>query len=722
MNYAPLIQECRQRLLNTPDTVCLERVRLVTEADARFNAEPMPVKRARTLAWFFERMSLDIETNPVFAGNLSSGPRRWMLLPEYGFAVPGQALIEDAQFAGFLDGEVVPFDLREYWRGRTVAGAGAGIGHLAVNLDRVLREGLAAIAVDAETLAAQGTATQRMYRSACAIACRAVIHWAERYAAAAQILAESMAPGIRRSALERVAAACRHVPAAPARDLFEALQTIVLVHLALHAEGQGYSVSPGRLDQVLAPYYAGAPETRDLLAAFLLKLNENALWGSHSKTQCITLGGADANGADQSNALTGLFLDACEFLRVNDPTLFLRWHDGLPRAIKEKAATLLGGGLSFPMLIGDCETTAALQTVGVSPDDAANYCVIGCNEVGVPGKLAWTSVALNEADLVRTAVLANPAAAGVNDLIAAMGSEMERRLRPELRAHRARLLQLAAQGPMPLSSALMDGCVSRGRDWLERTEYDWQNIRSAGFANAVNALAAVDTVVFREPHTTLAEVGQALTADFAGTEPLRERLQQAPKWGNNDDRADALAVAWMEARAEVLRRIEREDALPPLAMEMVVRSLHHLEGALVGATPDGRRAGTPLADSIGAVLGTASGGPTAILNSVCKAVPARYWAGGYNLNVTLPLASWGNPAMRDRLAAMIDVFFAHGGQELQINSLDPAVLREAITRPDAYGHLMVRIAGFNAFFVRLSRCEQEDILQRAVKACAAEPS
>jgi len=713
MNYAALIQECRRRLLATPDTVCLERARLVTEAYRRFDAEPVPIKRSRALAWFLERMSLDLDTNPVLAGNLSSGPRRWMLLPEYGFEVPCQAPVEDARFAGFLDGEVIPAELREFWRGRAVGGA-AGIGHLAVNLGRALREGLAAIAAEAETLSGQGTPEQRACRAAGAIACRAVIRWAGRYATAAEERAKTLTPGARRTALLRVAAACRHVPAAPARDLFEALQAIVLVHLALHAEGQGYSVSPGRLDLLLAPYYDGAPETRDLLAAFLLKLHENALWGSHSKTQCITLGGSDADGS--ANALTGLFLDACALVRVNDPPLFLRWHDRLPSAIKEKAAALLGGGLSFPMLIGDRETTAALAAIGLPSAVAADYCVIGCNEVGVPGKLGWSCVGLNEAELARNAVLECPAAARVNELVEAMGAAMERQLRPALRAHRTWLLQAAATVPTPFTSALMEGCMARGRDWLAQSEFDWQNIRSAGFANAVNALAAVETVIFQERQASLPELGRALVADFAGAEPLRERLQRAPKWGNNDDRADRLAISWMEMRAAVLRRLEREESLPPLAMEMVVRSLHHVEGANTGATPDGRRAGTPLADSIGAVLGTATEGPTAILNSVRKTAPARYWAGGYNLNVTLPLTLWSGPAMRDRLQALIDVFFANGGQELQINSLDSAMLRDAMTHPEQYGHLMVRIAGFNAFFVKLSRREQEEILQRALEA------
>jgi formate C-acetyltransferase len=174
-----------------------------------------------------------------------------------------------------------------------------------------------------------------------------------------------------------------------------------------------------------------------------------------------------------------------------------------------------------------------------------------------------------------------------------------------------------------------------------------------------------------------------------------------------------LALEWLDRRERACADARRTHALPPLIGELVVRSLHHLVGRRTAATPDGRHAGDPLADSVGAQLGTAREGPTALLNSVCKMDAARHWAGGYNLNLTLPLTSWTDPTMRDKLQSLVEVFFAQGGQELQINCVDPAMLRDAQKHPDDYPDLMVRIAGFNAFFTRLSPLEQNELIQRA---------
>jgi len=160
-----LIKSCRDKLLATPNTVCLERARLVTQAWQRFEGEPTPLLRAKAFRHILDGMSLDLETNPILAGNTSSRPRAWMLLPEYGFAVPDQAVVENPTLAGFLDGSVIPDDLRSYWTGRSWGG-GAGIGHLAVDFTRMLSEGLEAIIDHAERRAEDTDPAKADYRQA----------------------------------------------------------------------------------------------------------------------------------------------------------------------------------------------------------------------------------------------------------------------------------------------------------------------------------------------------------------------------------------------------------------------------------------------------------------------------------------------------------------------------------------------------------------------------
>jgi len=243
--------------------------------------------------------------------------------------------------------------------------------------------------------------------------------------------------------------------------------------------------------------------------------------------------------------------------------------------------------------------------------------------------------------------------------------------------------------------------------------YGIPTVTERGFSNLVNALSAISRFVFTEGTLTLEEIRQALESDFEGHESLRERLVSARKWGTDDDDTRRWALRWMEVRDDALGRLETDLGSPPHLMAHVVRSLHHVDGAKMGATPDGRRAGEPLAASIGLEQGTRHQGPTALLNSVGKLEPSVHWTGGYNLNLSLPPSSAGSLENRESLCALIETFFAQGGQELQINFLDSNQLKDACAHPEKYPDLLVRVAGFNARFIHLSPVERDEIIRRA---------
>jgi hypothetical protein len=222
------------------------------------------------------------------------------------------------------------------------------------------------------------------------VALEGFIHWGHRYADAAEAAAVNASDPVVREAHLRVARACRHVPGHPARDLFEGLQAIILVHLAIAIEGHGMSVSIGLPDRALAPFLHSEVDLEyatQLASAFMLKVAANSLFGRGSKTQAITVGGADHEGRDWSNALTLCFMEACNRVRVGDPHLFLRWHPGLDEALKVKAVAMLAAGVSMPLLIHDKVTAGGFERVGIQKQDAWDYCVIGCNELGIPGRL-----------------------------------------------------------------------------------------------------------------------------------------------------------------------------------------------------------------------------------------------------------------------------------------------------------------------------------------------
>jgi formate C-acetyltransferase len=555
------------------------------------------------------------------------------------------------------------------------------------------------------------------------VALQAVMAWAERYADAATAAAQSETDPIYRAAHRRVAAACRRVPAQPARTLFDGLQAIVLVHLALHIEGHGLSVSLGLLDRVLAPFIGNdfnRSAATDLVAAFMLKISANSVFGRGSKTQPITVGGLDARGVDQCNALTYCFLDACDLVRVGDPHLFLRWHAEIDPEIKQRAVDLLASGLSMPLLISDEATVRGFLSAGIPETDAWEYCVIGCNELGIPGRLAESATSssglIQYLGLLNEILLSHPdpdALEDITQLLAQMEVLMAERammMRQRGQDHRHRV---AEQMPMPLTSALMQGCMRRGQDFTVGMEYHRPGLYERGLTNAVNALAAIQHVVFETKTVRLSELVAALKRDFQGAARLRADLRAAPKWGNDDPRADRFASLLVDMRERVLNAVDARVGSAPHTVCHVVRSLHYFDGQHIAASPDGRLAWTPVAESIGAETGTAHLGPTGILNSVAKLGIADAYRGGTNLNLTLPAGPWEEPEMRRNLLSMVEAFFAQGGQELQIAALDPDTLRDAQEHPEHHGDLIVRVAGFNARFVDLAPVEQEELIQRA---------
>ena len=718
------ILEIRDSLVATEDTVCLDRARLVTDAHHRFAGAPPPIRQAKTFAHVLRHMTLDVTSNPIFAGNTSSRPRAWMLLPEYGFREAPQIVHENPSLKGILD-DAIPQAMRDYWADRSFGGT-SGIGHLAVDLDRVVHEGLRAQIARIDRCLWRGPREQQTMRQAMRITLQAVIDWAGRYAAASEAAAEQAEDAATRAVLLRVAHACRWVPANPARTLFEGLQAIILIHLALHLEGHGLSVSIGLPDRVLAPFIDAETDLERMtmdVAAFMLKIAANSVFGRGSKTQAITVGGRDAQGRDRSNALTRAFLEAADLIRVGDPHIFLRWHAGIDGALKRRALQMLADGASMPLLIHDGPTARGFIAAGVEEADAWDYCVIGCNELGIPGRSAESATATSGTvqylALLNGVLLEHPDPQAIEDvdtLLALLEAHMRDRvlaMRARGQAHRQKV---ARDMPMPLTSTLMRGCIRRGQDFMVGMRYHLPNSYERGLTNAVNALTAIDAVVFRERDVTMAELIDALRRDFEGDEDLRVRLRAAPKWGNDDADVDRWAEVLLAMRERVLDEVDESTGSAPHLVCHVVRSLHYFDGWRIGASADGRRAWSPVADSVGAEIGTANAGPTGVLNSVLKLAPARYYRGGTNLNLTLPGAEWQRPEALETLVSMVETFFEQGGQELQVAIFDPETLREARDHPERYGDLLVRVAGFNARFVDLAPVEQDELIRRAESA------
>jgi formate C-acetyltransferase len=255
----------------------------------------------------------------------------------------------------------------------------------------------------------------------------------------------------------------------------------------------------------------------------------------------------------------------------------------------------------------------------------------------------------------------------------------------------------------------MRGCIAVGKDMQEGMDYHLPGLYERGLTNAANALAAIEQVVFEEGALSMRALVEGMANDFEDRRWVQSRLLAAPKWGNDDPQVDRWAQALVEIRERVLDEVDAAYGHAPHVVCHVVRSLHYFDGQRIAASPDGRRAWSPVADSIGAQAGTAQRGPTATLNSVQKLDAARYYRGGYNLNLTL----LRDATTAETLAALVESFFGRGGQELQVNCLNAETLRAAQRSPEQHCDLVVRVAGFSARFVDLSTVEQEELIARA---------
>jgi formate C-acetyltransferase len=269
-------------------------------------------------------------------------------------------------------------------------------------------------------------------------------------------------------------------------------------------------------------------------------------------------------------------------------------------------------------------------------------------------------------------------------------------------------------GQTPLTSCFFDGCIDQARDLTAGTKYNILSCGGTSFANAVDCLAAVREIVYDKQQATLEEVAAACAANFQGHERLRAKLRAAPKHGNDDPRLDEIIRLVERLRDEPMKEICRDPRDGSrFGNSHVVRSGAVTAGYGTPATPDGRLAGTPVANSVAVSAGCERSGPTATLNSVCKLNAAKSWQCAYQVNIRFHAGIIADDTQREKLRAMVNVYFQKGGQELQINAVDTATLRAAQKDPDQYRDLVVRVAGFSEFFVNLTPDMQEEIIARA---------
>uniref|UniRef100_UPI00111C92A8 formate C-acetyltransferase/glycerol dehydratase family glycyl radical enzyme n=1 Tax=Cronobacter sakazakii TaxID=28141 RepID=UPI00111C92A8 len=584
-----------------------------------------------------------------------------------------------------------------------------------------------------------------------------------RYAALASQMAQEESRPARRDELLAIAANCEHIAHQPPASFWQALQLSYFVQLVLQIESNGHSVSFGRLDQYLYPWYRRDVELEqtlereraiELLQSCWLKLLEvnKIRSGSHSKAsagsplyQNVTIGGQrllNGEPVDAVNPLSWAVLESCGRLRSTQPNLSVRYHAGMSSEFLDACVQVIRCGFGMPAFNNDEIVIDEFIKLGVSREDAYDYAAIGCIETAVGGKWGYRCTGMSFINFARVMLAAleggRDATSGkvflsqekalsagnfshFSEVMDAWDNQIRYYTRKSIEIECVVDTVLEENAHDILCSALVDDCIERGKSIKQGgAKYDWVSGLQVGIANLGNSLAAVRRLVFEQGVVTQPQLAQALNNDFEGLtgEQLRQRLiNSAPKYGNDDDDVDLLLARAYQTYIDELKhyhntRFGRGPIGGTYYAGTSSISANVPFGAATMATPDGRKAGTPLAEGASPASGTDRLGPTAVINSVGK-LPVAKILGGVLLNQKLNPSTLDNLRDRQKLMQMLRTFFeVHKGWHVQYNIVSRETLLDAKAHPDKYRDLVVRVAGYSAFFTALSPDAQDDIIAR----------
>ncbi len=636
----------------------------------------------------------------------------------------------------------------------------SGDAHLAVDYDSVLKYGLKFFrGRAAEKLSMldfsdfEGLKKSYFYR-AIVIVIDAVETFAARFAALAEEQAADAGPE-RAAELKRIAAICRRVPMEPAETFYEALQSVWFVHLILQIESSGHSLSFGRFDQYCLPYYQRSraqgmteEQAAELLENLWLKtLTINKIRSrGHSRFaagnpmyQNITIGGQTEDGEDAVNELTVQVLYSIARVHLPQPNLTVRYFHGMSETFMCDCLEVIKLGFGMPAFNSDEVIIPMLESHGVAHADAVNYSAIGCVEVGVPGKWGYRCTGMSYLNFPRTLMTAlnngvdvstdRKVCEGVGHFLEMESFEevmhawdvvARQMIRVGVTLDNCADMVVEQEVPDILCSALVEDCIGRGKHLKEGgAVYDIISQLQVGVANLGDSLAAIEKYVYREKTLSREQLWNALMTDFAGVqgERIRQMLLKAPKYGNDDDAADALVVRGYETYIDEIQKYKNTRyGRGPIGggyfagTSSVAANVP--QGAGTCATPDGRHKGEPLAEGASPAHAMDRNGPTGVFKSVVK-LNTNEIVGGVLLNQKVTPSLIAEERDRDKLGKLIRIFFdVLGGYHVQYNVVSRETLLDAQAHPEEYPDLIVRVAGYSAFFNILSPQTQEDIIAR----------
>lgn len=629
-----------------------------------------------------------------------------------------------------------------------------GYGENTPGWERILHKGLGTIRQEAKDALAKlddavpGDLEKMYFYQATIQAADGIILLANRHADLAEKMAEECQDPIRKAELLKIAEVNRWVPEHPALNFYEACQSMLSYEYAIFMEQNASSYNLGRIDQYFYPYYKADKEAgiltdedaQELLDCLWIKIAEMSLFQDEITAQyaagyCITVqtscGGVDRYGNDATNELSYMMIQATEDVRFKEPNLGFTYSIAKnPDSLLHKAVESISRGLTMPAIYTNDVGIQMLQNKGIPLREAWDWNPCGCVETNLSGRLKqYTDIAdINMGAMVELAL--NDGYSRITGEKVGVSTGDPRNFKTFDDFYEALLKQIdyavdvITSGnqlldylsmnfrPVPALSLSYEHCMENGLDYSQPHGAKYTaggGVITVGQADIINSVAAVKTLVYDEKKITMDELVKALDANFEGYEDLQKLCLAAPKYGNDDPQADFYVGAIYTHVADQFEKYETKFGKMTLGMLPV--SGNTPIGQWVGALPSGRKAGTPLTDGIGATGGTDVNGPTGLLKSVSCLPHARYTQ-GTQLNMKFePELIKGENGMRHAMdmiktMSLLDVY------HVQINCVDRDTLLDAQKHPEKHRDLLIRVAGYTAFFVELSKETQDEIIGR----------
>lgn len=782
----------REEVLDEKPYIDAERAILATQAYKENLNQPRVVVRARMLKKILENMSIYIEEKSLLAGNQATKNCNAPIFPEYTmeFVLNELDLFEKRDGDVFYITEETKQQLREiapFWENNNLRARGeallpdevsvfmetgvfgmegklnAGDAHLAVHYQRILSDGLKGYEKRVREKKASLDLTnpdsidKYVFYNAVLTVLEAVHTFALRYSALAEELAQKESNVERKAELMEISRICAKVPYEPAGSFREAVQSVWFIQLILQIESNGHSLSYGRFDQYMYPYYIKDIREGKITEAQALELL-TCLWiktltvnkvrsQAHTLSsagspmyQNVTIGGQTTEKKDAVNELSFTVLKSVAQTRLTQPNLTVRYHANINKQFLDECVEVMKLGFGMPALNNDEVIIPSFIAWGVKEEDAYNYSAIGCVETAVPGKWGYRCTGMSYINFPR--VLLCTMNNGVDltsqkrftkgygyftemqsygELLAAWDKTVREMTRYSVIVENA--IDKASERDVPdvLCSALTDDCVGRGKTIKEGgAVYDFISGLQVGIANMANSLAAIKKLVYEEKKITREQLWNAILDDFQSPEnqKIQEMLiNEAPKYGNDDDYADKLIVEAYDSYIDEIRKYPntRYQRGPIGGIRYAgTSSISANVGQGMGtmATPDGRNAYEPLAEGCSPAHNTDKSGPTAVFKSVSK-LPTEKITGGVLLNQKMTPQMLSTEENKQKLELLIRTFFNRlHGYHVQYNIVSKETLIDAQKHPENHKDLIVRVAGYSAFFNVLSKKTQDDIIGR----------